>query len=442
MLVITGKPEDVERYKKLRGVQNGIDPSTGQPVSYGGLKKFGPDAAKTLGENNPWLKYGPDYRVAMAQLHCKALPAGKKGYGEDDRVEIYGIANANIVDRYDERLAPEGVITTDFNKNPVLLVDHMYATRAVVGRVTNITPEHDGVKFEGFVGDPGAVGGIQNLTEVQRDTRSLVAQGLVQTVSVGFIPKKIRAPAYDDNGQLVEPAVIEQWQLLELSIVAIPANAGSTFEMKQYAYALSLNDTADGNVKSGNTELTMPPSSVKNGDTNNDLKGEKGTEVQTLIFDKEKFEKEECIDWAKEHGYKADKVDDADGTYRLRQRDPKDFDQDTFKTIELTEGVEAVVGRLLEEGDEKMTEEQFRQMMEGLQGIKQSVTDGLKEIHDQNEKILGKVAGKGEGEDDEDEDDEEMEKALQKQAERIEAIEKSLGQMDTVIGKIFEKINA
>lgn len=441
MLEIVGKPSDVDRYKKARGVAAGIDPSTGQRVKYSGLKKFGPDAAQRLGQNNPWLKYGPDFRLGIA--HLQVVKKGKKeADGDSGRLNIIGIANANIVDRYDERLAPEGVITDDFNKNPVLLVDHAYATRAVVGRVTNITPEHDGVKFEAFVGDTDAVGGIQNLTPTQRETRSLVAQGLVQTVSVGFIPKKIQAPVYNDNGEMEEPAVILQWQLLELSIVAIPANPGSTFEMRQYA--LALNETTEDTAVSGKTQLTMSRSSGNNVEQKiAKLKSDKATAVQTLIFDKEFFDKESAVEWAVEHGYKADKVDETEDSLRIRQREPDDFDQDTLRTIELTDGVQAVVGRLLEEEDE-MTEEQAKQLIDGMNTLSQSVQDGFKALSDQNEKILGSVAGKGDKPDDEmdDDEDEDMKKTVKSQGEAIEALRKQMDEMDTVVGKIYEKVCA
>jgi len=69
--------------------------------------------------------------------------------------------------------------------------------------------------------------------------------------------------------------------------------------------------------------------------------------VQTLIFSKDSFDSaQETKDWAKAHDFKSGKVDETGTSYRLRQRDPGDFDSDTFRTITITTGVKAVVGEL------------------------------------------------------------------------------------------------
>lgn len=82
------------------------------------------------------------------------------------------------------------------------------------------------------------------------------------------------------------------------------------------------------------------------------MKQETTTTVQTLIFSKEKFSRQQAIDWAKEHDYRADKVDETENSFRLRQREPDDFQEGSFRTIELTEGVSAVIGRLKMIGDQ------------------------------------------------------------------------------------------
>lgn len=76
-------------------------------------------------------------------------------------------------------------------------------------------------------------------------------------------------------------------------------------------------------------------------------KASRRTTVQTLIFDRAKFKSSEsAVKWAKTHRFSADKVDETDSSFRLRQRDPDDFQKGSFRTISLTDGVQAVVGRL------------------------------------------------------------------------------------------------
>ena len=212
---IVGKSEDVQRYRKYLHDQ--------------GLytKRFMNTLAKNSGLP---LQEKPDgFRIFHGGIKNVYSIKGNekvKGFDESQKLYIKGIANANIVDRADERLDPTGIDIENYMKNRVLLLDHMYTASATVGRVISLDSQDSGVHFEAYVGDPQKA----VLTQAQRDARSLIAQGLLQTVSVGFIPHKVKAPEFDDEGRLMEPAVILAWELLELSIVAVPANAGSVFE--------------------------------------------------------------------------------------------------------------------------------------------------------------------------------------------------------------------
>lgn len=86
---------------------------------------------------------------------------------------------------------------------------------------------------------------------------------------------------------------------------------------------------------------------------------QQGTTVQTLILDKKTFPTEaEARRWVEDHGFRADKVDDNENTFRYRQHDPEDFDPngfgpgERFRTIRLTEGVQAVIGFVREKSIE------------------------------------------------------------------------------------------
>jgi ClpP class serine protease len=68
--------------------------------------------------------------------------------------------------------------------------------------------------------------------------------------------------------------------------------------------------------------------------------------MQTLIFSKDTFSRAQAVAWAKRNGKKYDSVDETEDSYRLRQRDPGDFDKESFRTIDITKGVKAVVGHL------------------------------------------------------------------------------------------------
>jgi phage head maturation protease len=153
----------------------------------------------------------------------------------DGKLEIGGIANEKSKDRMNEVLNPTGIDVSGYQKNPVLLLQHNHS--CPIGLVTVLRPEENGVHFEGWVGDPKAA----PLTASQTEARSLIAQKILKAVSVGFIPLKMRPPAYDEMGALVEPLSIEEWEMLELSVVAVPCNAGSLFEMKDHKQSKNKN---------------------------------------------------------------------------------------------------------------------------------------------------------------------------------------------------------
>lgn len=72
------------------------------------------------------------------------------------------------------------------------------------------------------------------------------------------------------------------------------------------------------------------------------------TIIQSILFDKEKFTLEEAKKWLEKHNFKNEKVDETDKYYRFRQREPDEFIPDSFRTIEITDGIKAIVGRLKE----------------------------------------------------------------------------------------------
>lgn len=67
--------------------------------------------------------------------------------------------------------------------------------------------------------------------------------------------------------------------------------------------------------------------------------------IQTLIFSRESYDPGKAKTWAKEHGFTATKTDDTDESIRIRQKNPDEFQEGSFRTIELTKGVKAVIGR-------------------------------------------------------------------------------------------------
>ena len=70
------------------------------------------------------------------------------------------------------------------------------------------------------------------------------------------------------------------------------------------------------------------------------------SDVQTLVFDKEQFDIFGAKEWADDHDFTFEKVDETENSIRIRQRDPSEFQQGSFRTITLARGVQAVIGRV------------------------------------------------------------------------------------------------
>lgn len=71
----------------------------------------------------------------------------------------------------------------------------------------------------------------------------------------------------------------------------------------------------------------------------------KTTDVQSLLFDRSRYNIPAAKGWAKRHGYKYGDVDATDDYVHLRQRQPEEFQKGTFRTIVFGHGINAVVGR-------------------------------------------------------------------------------------------------
>jgi HK97 family phage prohead protease len=306
--------------------------------------------------------FKPDYEKdrQFFTAEIKAVKPQEKEFDpQNDRLYISGIANANIADRVCERLEPRGIDVANYLKNSQLLAHHDY--RNPVGSVEEIDIQEDGIHFRGWVGDPAKA----QLTEMQKEIRSLVMQRILKTVSVGFIPKKIRAPLFNDEGKMEEPAVVEDWELLEISIVSVPANQDSIFQIRSFENEIK-NATVDSKVASTDKELNDKSNNKTLVELLDELTKESMV-IQSLIFVKEMFTKEEAIKWAKDHGFKFEGVDETEDSYRIRQENPEDFKPNSFRTIDITKGVQAVIGKLKEKNmaGKENTESNQKENFEG-----------------------------------------------------------------------------
>lgn len=127
---------------------------------------------------------------------------------------------------------------------------------------------------------------------------------------------------------------------------------------------------------------------VMNFSDGSEIELHQGTSIQSLILSKERFEtSEEAINWIKENNFRSDKIDEPESgnTFRFRQRDPGEFKEDgfedgKFRTITITDGVQAVIGFLketeMQEDDSHDSETHVHEFNGGITGPKIIIEGG------------------------------------------------------------------
>jgi HK97 family phage prohead protease len=114
------------------------------------------------------------------------------------------VMSKEVTDRDGEIISIAGIDTTNFAKNPVVLDSHRMNTTVfdILGKVIDIQKTVDSL-----------IGVIEfSDTPQGQMAKRLVDQGILKTLSIGFIPK-----TYEGN-------VIMNSELLEVSFVAVPSN--------------------------------------------------------------------------------------------------------------------------------------------------------------------------------------------------------------------------
>jgi hypothetical protein len=69
-----------------------------------------------------------------------------------------------------------------------------------------------------------------------------------------------------------------------------------------------------------------------------------GMKAQTLVFDKDYFNRYAAKAWARRYGYRSTKVDETRDSYRIRQRSAREFTSGSLRTISFRPGVKSVLG--------------------------------------------------------------------------------------------------
>ena len=145
--------------------------------------------------------------MSIGDVTIKSSKSGKR--------LIKGLANANTVDRGNQRIEPTAFAASmpRFMSNPTLFLNHNWDIP--VGKIVDFKLTSSGLEVTAEVGEGWA--------EADK-TWAMIKGGAIRAFSVGLRPEEIEE---DDEG--VE--VITLAELLEVSVVGIPMNAESLFDI-------------------------------------------------------------------------------------------------------------------------------------------------------------------------------------------------------------------
>lgn len=149
----------------------------------------------------------------MSDLVRKYIPAAVASDGALTDRQVRVIASSGATDRVGDIVVPGGCRLDAYRKNPIVLADHD-STKPVGTAAIEVKAN----RVEAVITFAPA-----GASEVADRTCALVKSGVLNAVSVGFLPLASE-PIRDKSGRQTGVKITD-WELTEISIVAVPANA-------------------------------------------------------------------------------------------------------------------------------------------------------------------------------------------------------------------------
>lgn len=283
-----------------------------------------------------------------------------KGYKEDGKCKLKGIASTNATDRYGDIIVSDAWKSgcENYKKNPIILFNHNHNTP--IGKATSINPVESGLEIEAEIYDP--------------NTASMIEAGVLKALSVGFIPKDME---YDRN---TGGFIIKEVDLIEISVVSVPANQEAIFDVIKSLSGKSLKSVYDSASlpapvsEEGNRPLigkTMNPEDIVNAIRESGVLGD--IEAKAKAAAKIALAEETAALKAKEKAAK----DEAARAEKLREASVKSS----------TEAVEKILESAMKTFE--ASQEQSKQEMAELKAALQERADEVKALRDSKRVFAG-----------------------------------------------------
>ena len=173
-----------------------------------------------FGERLVKLSTGAD--GLRSELLCQVRAVG------DDEMEF--IATDETKDRYAEVIKIDGWQLDNYRKNPVVVDSHNYWTLgALIGRSEEVVIEKGKMRNRVKFALDNPLGAM---------SYKMAKAGFIKSESVGFIPIEWK----NGSGEMEPRRTYLKQELLEISLVSVPANPGATIEAALKSGAVQRGD--------------------------------------------------------------------------------------------------------------------------------------------------------------------------------------------------------
>ncbi len=161
-------------------------------------------------ENEERIKMDKKFFITTDDITVKGIT--------DKQFKIAGYANTSEKDRTGDIVLPEAWTKgiDNFRRNPILLYQHDHGKP--IGRVNAVTVDKKGIFVEASVSEAA---------ERQHGIKTLISDGVLKSFSVGF---RVKDADYDKR---TDTFFIKDVELLEISVVSVPANQNSLFSVRK-----------------------------------------------------------------------------------------------------------------------------------------------------------------------------------------------------------------
>jgi len=167
------------------------------------------------------------------------IKAVEEGDGE---LRIAGYASTDSIDRQSDRILPTAWTRgglRNYEINPILLFNHDYDRP--IGKVIEMSTDKRGLRIKGVISKSAG------------EIYDLVKEGVLSTFSVGFLVKDA------DYDKSADGLIVKDAELLEVSVVSVPANQDATFSLaksfdSQEDYQNFKKQFINGNTKAAPSE--------------------------------------------------------------------------------------------------------------------------------------------------------------------------------------------